>query len=162
MLYLPSRAVRQLAPVFRRHDFSPAPIELPVIALAETGIARPGAERRIEALATEPHLVVDRHAARRNTTAGLGAFLPVVHVVLLEGAGRAEAAHAGEAERLFDVARSRLVDEYPRPHFGPAGAARLPNAEGPGGAAQQREIREYGGDDRVDQPGARPEPAIDL
>src|SRR4051812_33113640 len=158
MPYLPPRAVRQLAPVFGRHHLGPGPIKLAVVALAETGIARPGAERRIEALAAEPHLVVDRHAARRDPTAGLGAFLPIIHVVLLEGAGRAETAYAGEAERLFDLARGRLVDEYPGPHLGPAGAARLPNPEGPRGAPQQREIREYGGDDRVDQPDARPEP----
>src|SRR4029077_6268471 len=87
---------------------------------------------------------------------------PIVHVVLLEGAGRAETAHAGETERLPDLAGRRLVDEYPRPHLGLAGAARLPNAEGPRGAAQQREIREDGGDDRVDQRGARPEPPVDL
>src|SRR4051794_14904301 len=146
MPYLPPRAVPQLAPVFGRHYLGPAPVKLPVVAFAETGIARPGAERRIEALTTEPHLVVDRHAARRDPAAGLGAFLPIVHIVLLEGAGRAETAYAGQAERLLDVARGRLVDEYPRPHFGPAGPARLPNSKGPRGAAQQREIREYGGD----------------
>src|SRR4030095_9520053 len=113
---LPPRAIRQLAPICRRHHLGPAPVKLPVVALAETGITRPGAERRIKALAAEPHLVVDRHAARCDAAAGLGAFLPIVHVVLLEGAGRAETAHAGEPERLLDLARRRLVDEYPRPH----------------------------------------------
>src|SRR4029077_1738147 len=98
---LPPRAIRQFAPVCRCHRLGPAPVKLPVVALAETGIARPGAKRRIEALVAEPHLVVDRHATRRDATAGLGAFLPIVHVVLLEGARRAETAYAGEPERLF-------------------------------------------------------------
>src|SRR5580765_3030081 len=84
-LGLPRRATRQLGPVRRRHQLRPAPIETPVVALAHAKLAGPGPELRIEPLVTEAHLRVERHAARHHAAAGLGAFLPIVHVVLLEG-----------------------------------------------------------------------------
>src|SRR5207302_5956525 len=64
--------------------------------------------------------------------------------------------------RLFDVIGRRLVDEYPRPDLGLAGAARVPGAEGARGGAQQRETREHGTDERVDPGDARPEARLDL
>src|SRR5438045_9640859 len=101
-----------------------------MVALAKTGIACPGAERCIEALVAEPHLIVHRHAARRDPAAGLGAFLPIVHIVLLEGAAGAEAAHPGQPERLLDFSRRRFVAVTPRPHRGSAGGARAASARG--------------------------------
>src|SRR6516162_9986786 len=98
-------------PAFCCHQLGPAAVELPMIAFAKAGIAGPGAERWIKALVPEPHLIVYRQTPRGNATTGLGAFLPVVHVVLLKGAGRAEAANPGEAERFLDIARRSLVDK---------------------------------------------------
>src|SRR6516225_9961581 len=140
-----------ISPAVTSHQLGPAAVELPMIAFAKAGIAGPGAERRIEALVPEPHLIVYRQTPRGNATTGLGAFLPVVHVVLLKGAGRAEAANAGEAERLLDDGGPGLVDKHIRPDFGLVGAARLPHPERARGAAQQREIRKDCADDRVDQ-----------
>src|ERR1700724_2169549 len=87
-------AVRHPGTAVGGERLRPAAVKLAGVALAEAVIPRPGAERRIEACAAEPHLVVDRHAARCDAAAGLGALLPIVHVVLLEGAGRTETAHA--------------------------------------------------------------------
>src|SRR5215469_1018053 len=80
------------APVRRCHDLGPATIERAVVRFAETGLAGNSAKCRIEALVPHPHLVVDRHLPCHDTTAGQGALLPVVHVVLLERARRAESA----------------------------------------------------------------------
>src|SRR5437763_15529561 len=73
----------------RRHQLGPAAVERAVIALAEARIAGPGAEPFVEALAAQAHLRVERHPAGDDAATGLRAFLPIVHVVLLEGAGRA-------------------------------------------------------------------------
>ena len=105
----------------------------------------------------ETHLRVQWHAAGHDAAAGLRAFLPIVHVVLLKRVPRAEAAHAGQPNRLFDVIGRRLVDKYLRRDLGFAGAARVPGTEGARGGAQQRQIRQHGADERVDPPGARPE-----
>src|SRR5271154_6388322 len=112
-----------------------------VVVLAVAILAGPGAERRIEAVVTEPHLRVQRHAPGHDAATGARAFLPIVHVVLLKGARRAEAAHAGKTDRLLDLRRRRLVDVDPRPHLGLVRTARVPDAEGARGRAQQREIR---------------------
>src|SRR5581483_4229984 len=162
MAPLRRRGPVQRAPVGRPHQFGPAAVKLAVVALAERGVAGPAAEGRVECLAPQAHLVVDRHLAGHDAAAGLGAFLPVVHVVLLERAGRAETAHPRQAERLLDLARRRLVDEYPGPHLGLLRAARLPQAERARSAAQQREIREYRADDRVGPVDAGSEAAVDL
>src|SRR5712691_3980126 len=137
MSRLPRRAVRQVGPPRRCYQLTPSPIELPVVAFAVTILAGPTAERGIEAVVPQPHLRVERHAPRHHATARAGAFLPIVHVVLLEGARRAEAAHSGQADRLLDVIWRCLVDEHPRPDLGPAGTARMPDAEGSRGRAQQ-------------------------
>src|SRR5207248_50111 len=83
------------------HHPGPAPIELPMVALADAQIAGRGVEVLVVALVTQPHLVVQRHAPRDHAAAGARAFLPIVHVVLLEGSRRAEAAHAGHPDRLL-------------------------------------------------------------
>src|SRR5262249_60508803 len=99
---------RPLLPARRFHQLGPAAIEFGVIAFAEAVIADGGAERRIEALTAEPHLGVYRDAAGHHPAAGLGAFLPIIHVVLLEGAAGAEAADAGQLEAALYVRRRRL------------------------------------------------------
>src|SRR5438105_5689347 len=112
-LGLPRCSIRHVAPTPRRHQLRPAAVETPMVVLAHAEFAGPGAEVRIKAVMTEPHLRIERHPAGHHAAAGAGAFLPIVHVVLLEGARRAEAAHAGEPDRLLDMRRRRLVDEYP-------------------------------------------------
>src|SRR6516164_11759879 len=61
-----------------------------MVALAHAEIAGPGIEVRIEALMSEPHLRVQESSPRHRSATGAGAFLPVVHVVLLQAAGRAD------------------------------------------------------------------------
>src|SRR5438105_1164914 len=155
-------SVPQIAPVRGVDQLRPAAVELPMVALAEAGIAGPGAEGGVEAFMTEPHLVVDRHAPRHDAPAGLRAFLPIVHVVLFEGSGWAEAAYPGQPKCLLHFWRRGLVDEHPRPDLGLPRAARMPDAQRARGPPQQREVREHGAHDRVDQGRARPQPLIDL
>src|SRR5215472_11739601 len=104
-------------------------VELAVITLAHAEVADPGLQRVVVALAAEPHLGVESQPPRHRSAAGLGAFLPIVHVVLLERAGRAEAAHPGETDRLLDMRRRGLVDIDPRPHLGLVRTARMPDPE---------------------------------
>src|SRR5712692_11542756 len=80
-------------PALGRHELSPAPVELPMVALAHAEVAGPGLEILVEPLVPEPHLGVQGHSPRHHSTTGAGALLPVVHVVLLEGARGAEASH---------------------------------------------------------------------
>src|SRR5216683_3780567 len=151
MAGLPRRAVRQFGPALCRDQLRPAPVELAMVALAHAKLAGPAAELRVKALVPEAHLRVERHLPGHDAATGAGAFLPIVHVVLLEGAGRAEASHPGQPDRVLDVSRGGLVDEHPRPDLGLVGAARVPDAEGPRGGAQQREVREDGADDRINE-----------
>src|SRR5262245_28256953 len=88
-------AARHCVPALGLHQLRPTAIELPVVALAKAAITGPGAKRGIKAFTPEPHLIVDWQTPRDNATAGLGAFLPIIHVVLLKGAGRAKAANPG-------------------------------------------------------------------
>src|SRR5271169_709824 len=105
----PSIAARRPGPAVGRHQLRPAAIELSVVALAHAEIAGPAFEIFVEALVPQTHLRVHGHAPRDDATAGAGAFLPIVHVVLLEGAGRAEPADPGQAHRLLDLGRCRPV-----------------------------------------------------
>src|SRR6516162_11696810 len=91
----PSVAARHFGPALGLHQLRPAAIELAMIALAHAEIAGPGVETLVKALVPQTHLRVNRHAPRHHPATSAGAFLPIVHVVLLEGAGRAEAAHPG-------------------------------------------------------------------
>src|SRR6516225_6376723 len=84
----PLVAARHRSPAVGCHQLRPAPVELTVVALAHAEIARPGVETLVKALVPKPHLRVYRHAPRDDAAASAGAFLPIVHVVLLEGAGR--------------------------------------------------------------------------
>src|SRR6516164_9746156 len=89
----PSIAARHLSPALGLHQLRPASIELAMVALAHAEIAGPGLELPVEAVMPQTHLRVYRHSSRDHPAAGAGAFLPIVHIVLLESAGRAEAPH---------------------------------------------------------------------
>ena len=80
-----------------------------MVALAHAEVAGPGIEVRVEALMPEPHLHVQEHTPRHRAAAAARAFLPVVRIVLLEGAGRAEPSHARKSDRLFDMRRGGLA-----------------------------------------------------
>src|SRR6516225_4882602 len=96
----PSVTARHLSPAVGLHQLRPPPIKLPMIAFADAKVAGPSIEVLAKALVPEAHLRVRRHPPRSEAPTGAGAFLPVVHVVLLEGAGRAEPPHSGQAQRL--------------------------------------------------------------
>src|SRR5207302_6816160 len=98
-----------------RHQLVPAALETAVVRLAVAVVAGDGAILRIELLAAEPHRVVQRVATGHRAAPGLGTALPIVHVVLLKGAAGAEDPGAGEADRLLDLGRRRLVGVYPGP-----------------------------------------------
>src|SRR5437763_16945281 len=92
---------RGFRPALGFHQLGPAAIEPAVVAFAVAIIAGPGAQRLVEALATEAHLVIQILTPRDRTARRLGAALPIVHVVLLEGARRAEHPHPGHPDRLL-------------------------------------------------------------
>src|SRR6202035_1758059 len=94
----PSIAARHLGPAVGPHQLRPAAIELAVVALAHAEVAGPAFEIFVEALVPQTHLRVDGHAPRDDAAAGAGTFLPIVHVVLLEGAGRAETPHPAQPD----------------------------------------------------------------
>src|SRR5215469_12766188 len=158
----PPVAARYLSPAVGPHQLGPAAVELAMITFAHAEIAGPGIEVRIEAFVPQTHLRVHGHAPRDHTAAGAGALLPVVHIVLLESAGGAEAPHTGQSHRFLDVRRRRFVDVDPRPHLGLVRTARVPDAECAGGGAEHRKIREGRADDRVDPTRAGPETLLDL
>src|SRR5439155_26210283 len=153
----PSVAARHLGPALGFHQLRPAPVELAMIALAHAEIAGPGFEAFVEPLMPQTHLRVHGHATRDHAAAGAGALLPIVHVVLLECAGRAETANTGKADRFLDMRWGGLVGVDPGPHLGLVGAARMPDAEGERGGAEHREIGKGCADDRVDatRPGSQ-------
>src|SRR5712691_9425859 len=95
-------------------------------------------EIRVETLVSQAHSVVQGMAPCNDTAAGLGAALPIVHVVLLERAGRAENAHSGEADRFLDFGRRRLVGIGPGPDFGLVWAARVPHPKRARGRPKDR------------------------
>src|ERR1700730_12825857 len=113
---------RSLRPAVGGHQLCPAPVEPAVVAFAVAVVAGHGAERRVIVLVAEPHLVGDRIAPGDDAAAGQGAALPVVHVVLLEGAGRAEHPDAGQPDGLLDLGRRRLVDKATGPDLGLVGS----------------------------------------
>src|SRR5260370_14491680 len=106
----------------RRHQFGPAAVETAMVAFAVAVVAGNGPVFRVEVLAATAHLVVQRLPAGDHTPAGLGAALPVVHVVLLERAAGAEDAGARQADRFLDFRRGGPVRLNPEPSFGAFGA----------------------------------------
>src|ERR1700730_16429738 len=125
-----SLGCRSLCPAVGGHQLGPAAVEPAVVAFAVAVIAGPGAETFVVVLVAEPHLVGDRIAPGDDAAAGQRAALPIVHVVLLEGAGRAEHPNAGQPDRLLDLGRRGPVDKAPGPDLGLVGAARMPHREG--------------------------------
>src|SRR4051812_19377974 len=105
MFRFPRGRAFQRVPVGRLHQVGPSLVELAMIAFAEAIVADPGAECRIEPFVTKPHPVVERHAPRHHAATRLGAFLPVVHVILLERAGWTEATDSRLADRSLDLRR---------------------------------------------------------
>src|ERR1700736_5491201 len=158
----PSILARYVGPAFGLHQLRPAPVELAVVALAHAEITGPGVETLVEPLVSQPHLRIQESPPGYDAAASARALLPIVHVILLEGAGRAEAAHAGQPDGFLDVRWRRLVGEDPRPHLGLVGSPRLPHAEGARGGAQHREIGEHRADDRIDQRRSRSQAFFDL
>src|SRR5271163_4000119 len=125
-----------------RHQLRPAAVEPSVVALAKAVVAGPRLEIFVITLVPQPHLVAEGMAAGDHTAAGLGAALPVVHVVLLVCPSRAEGSQAGQADRLLDLRRSGLVGVNPRPNFGFVGAAGVPDPQCPRAGAQHRQVWE--------------------
>src|SRR5262245_46259100 len=101
----PSTVARHLGPAWRLHQLRPARVKLAMIALAHAEIAGPGLEAFVETLMPQTHLRIHGHATRDYAAAGAGAFLPIVHVILLKCAGRAEPADTGQADRFLDMRR---------------------------------------------------------
>src|SRR5436190_373661 len=149
---------RGFCPALGFHQLSPAAIEAAVIALAVAMVAGPGAERLVKALVPKAHLVIQSLAPGDRAAGGLGAALPIVHIVLLEGARRTEHPHPGHPDRLLDMRRRRLVGIAPCPDLGLVGAARMPDPEGARGRPKQREIRKDRAGDRLDHAETRPQP----
>src|SRR5436190_13797017 len=121
---------RGFRPALGFHQLGPAAIEPAMVAFAVAIIARPGVQRLVEALATEAHLVIQILAPGDRTAGGLGAALPIVHIVLLEGARWTEHPNPGHPDRLLDMRRRRFVGIAPRPDLGLVRAARVPDPEG--------------------------------
>src|ERR1700758_829362 len=120
-----------------------------MVAFTVAVVAGPGFEIFVETLVPEAHFIAERVAPGHHPSRGLGAALPIIHVVLLERARRAEAPHSGQPERLLDLRRGRLVDVNPRPHLGLVRPARVPNSKSARGSSEHREVREHRTDDRL-------------
>src|SRR5712691_5300553 len=91
-----SRVAEVSAAVLGCHQLGPAPVKPAMVRFAVAIVARQRREIGIEPLVSQAHCVVQRMAAGDDAAAGLGAALPIVHVVLLECATRSE--HAGPGE----------------------------------------------------------------
>src|SRR5271166_4022727 len=144
----PSRPIAgDFRPAVGRHQLRPAPVEPTMVAFAVAVVAGQRSQILVEALVPEAHFVTEGIAAGHHTATGLGAALPVVHIVLLEGAGRAEGPQAGQPDRLLDLRRGGLVGVNPGPHLGFVGAAGMPDAQCPRAGAQHREVWEDRADD---------------
>src|SRR5215510_9327793 len=111
------------------HQLRPAPIELPMVALTEAGVAGPGLEVLAVTLMAQPHLQIQRIAPGDDPAAGAGTLLPVVHVVLLEGARRAKGPYPRQPHGLLDLRRGCCIHINPGPELNLVGAPRVPDAE---------------------------------
>src|ERR1051325_196155 len=123
---LPLTSRSQVGPARARQQAGPVAVKGAVVAFAVAIVAGEAAEIPVEALAPQPHPVAQAERPRHHAARGLCAALPVVHVVLLEGAGGAEYPHAGETNGFLDLGRRRLVGVDPSPDLGLLGAARVP------------------------------------
>src|SRR5262249_54156197 len=71
-----------LRPALGRHELGPALVKVPMVALADAEVTGPGPEVLVEAFVASSHRIVQLLASGHHPPAGLGALLPVVHVVL--------------------------------------------------------------------------------
>src|SRR5438132_3795152 len=113
-----------------------------MVAFAVAVIAGQRSEILVEALMPQAHLVTERIAPGDDTSSGLGAALPVVHIVLLEGARRPEHPHPRQPNGLLDLGRGGLVGEDPSPDLGLVGPPRVPDAKRTRRRPQHRKVRE--------------------
>src|ERR1700730_1385338 len=123
------RSVSQVAPARGVHKLRPAAVEPAVVVFAVAVVAGPGAEILVETVMAEAHLVTEERTTGHRAPRGLRAALPIIHIVLLEGAARPEHPRSGKAQGLFHFRRRRLVDKDPGPDFGLIGAARVPHPD---------------------------------
>src|SRR5262249_23746135 len=86
----------EIGPVVGRHQPSPTPVDPPVVDFAVAIVPGPGFQIFVEMLVAQAHLVAEEVAPGHRAPSGLGATLPIVHVVLLECAGRAKHPHPGQ------------------------------------------------------------------
>src|ERR1700752_3085473 len=132
----PSISARHFRPALGFHQLGPESVELAMVALAHAKITGPGPQLLVEPLVPQPHLRIQESAPRHDAPAGSGALLPIVHVVLLERARRAETAAPREPDRFPDMRWRRFICKDPRPDLGFIGPPRMPNSERPRGSAQ--------------------------
>src|SRR4029077_4458433 len=130
----------------RRHELRPAPVKLAMVALAHLEVTGPSLEPVVEPPVPQSYLRVQDGPSRNHAATSARALLPIVHVVLLECAGRAEAPDAGQSDRFLDIWRRRFVGVNPRPDLCLFGPPWMPDAECARRDAQHREIREHRAD----------------
>src|SRR5262245_56449300 len=109
-----------------------------MVALAHAKVTGPRLEALVEPLVPQPHLRVQGESPRHPPATGGRALLPVVHVVLLEGAGGAEAAHTRQPDGFLDRGRGCPVDVEPGPDLGLVWPPRVPDPERARGGAEHR------------------------
>src|SRR6266851_4811482 len=156
-LLLPSRLHRptpcvsalEICPALGRHELRPALVELPMVALAKAVVAGPGLEVLVVALMAQPHLHIQRIAPGDDPAAGAGTLLPVVHVILLKGARRAEAPHPSQPHGLLDLGRGRFIHIDPGPELDLVGSPWVPDAERARGRAEERKVGKHRADDGI-------------
>src|SRR5262245_8569428 len=134
--------VGELGPRLAGHEVGPAPVEPPGGLLTEDVVGAPGEVAEVGAGVPEAHPGVERVAARDAAAKDLLDLVPVLAVVLLEEARRAEGPQDVDAERLLDLRRRRCRNRSPRPDLDLAGPAWLPHAHG--AVREIREVREHG------------------
>ena len=94
--------------------------------------------------------------------AGVGALLPVIHVVLLQDARRAEGAQAAATDRILHLLRRVPVSEHPSPYLRMEGAPRLPQPEGVGGGPHQPQVGKHVGHDGLARLNPRPQTRLHI
>src|SRR5579871_2462238 len=103
-----------VAPASSVHELRPAAVKTALILLRRDFAHK--ARRELARLAdTEAHLVVVWIAAGDRAGAGLGGIAPVLHVVLLGHAGRAEGVGMVTAGLVFQALGGVFVNQIPVP-----------------------------------------------
>src|SRR5205823_2388124 len=82
------------------HQLQPALIEVAMIVFAAAPVAGPAPHLFVEAVVPQPHSGIQHDALCHLAAGAACAFLPVVHVVLLEYARWTEHQDARQAERI--------------------------------------------------------------